>query len=271
MINNWRVGIANFDAELTLKRDERGSWWSADEFPEDGVALLLIALSRGIITDHWALRPEPRFPLRLSDWRQLDPGRPSHRFTALAANGHPFEFLAWLGAEASADDRRALARVVESIRFPRLIQGTLTPGRPSYFRVLAKPSAYPPRSATWLETGRLPRRFDRVYLVRAPRGFYGLSTDVCRRPRFHREPFEFSCAGVRWDRTGEVVVARRVYDDWLCGSRARTCSPPSQQPPDRRLLTMSRHDVKLAHDGHLLVAGHANAAGAAVRRFWSRR
>ena len=233
----WSTAVANSDARRLLPRPRvfhgfPSGWVPApaekSDFPAERVALRISALEGG--PPGLYEPPEARFPLRLSTW-QVDSaprGVAERRVRAFTANGRTFTAEAWIGREAGEGDRRALARVVESIRFPALAEGATAAGR---YRVLARASRYAVGSVTWLQEGTLYLDSPGVFLIRTPRGFYGLSTNDCSRPRFRRRSFEFSCGELRWDRTGRRVGARRATHH-----------------------NMWRHRAKVAQDGHVLLS-----------------
>jgi len=166
-------------------------------------------------------------------------------------DGRNYRAYVWIGRTAPTRLRVALARVVSSLRFPRLQVGDVV----GYgFTVLRSSRSYPVGSFTHVRAQRQP-----FYLVHAPGGFYGvgwrwqtvsdgyksrcrLRLDVRRR--------EFFCTNfdARWDRVGRVLVrpAQAVRDDPLNVALA-----------------------KVAWDGHVLLYPSATFAdGRLSRRFW---
>jgi hypothetical protein len=270
-ITVWETTVANFDAasgpsrevrrrsrgrlgvSIHLERDDRLA-----EFPRDGVALRIFHFEGGPFHDYDT--EEAAFPLALDDFT-LDeapgsgPGfgsRSDARPTGLprplelsfGANGWAFSARAWIGPDASTPDRAQLERVVGSLRFPPLQEGSVVAFE--RFDVMGRAEEYPVPSATKI------LRADGFYLVHAPGGFYALRGG-CQHDsgfvvvKFDRRTFEFSCPdGRRWNRIGAPL-----------------------EPGDEPLRVLP---AKVAHDGHVLVArGVYTYASRQLRaRFWPR-
>ena len=206
-------------------------------FPFDGDPLArlqqppdnAIALWIGARSGDFAARREVQFPLKLTDLR------PSVRHNAavvelelpFTANGWSLRARAFIGRDAGEQDRAALERLVASLRFPPLKEGTVV-ANSSY--VLGRPKDYPVGSVTRYGKRDLPsnRWISRqtFFLVHAPGGFYAIGHTANRVGgfpacllQFDRSRSQFFCSnGARWDRVGRVVVnpnPDRLRDDPL--------------------------------------------------------
>jgi hypothetical protein len=216
----------------------------------DDVAMLLYHRVGGLAPKMFG--DEGRFPLALDGLAAVAHERPADSGEWLRrpfqANGADFVLETWAGDDASKTERLALARVVRSLRFPRLRPGTVTGHG---FFVLERSHAYRVGSVAQFEGRDLPvggghrRTF---HLVRAPRRFYALA-GACNLVngyagcpgcdvRFDRTAREFSCAnGARWDRLGRVLL-----------------NPDPQRFRNDPLLVLP---TKVGQDGHVLVSTNA--------------
>ncbi|MBD0330638.1 MAG: hypothetical protein ICV64_11120 [Thermoleophilia bacterium] len=216
--------------------------------PSDGVAFLLYRLQGPV--SYPRSGPETDFPLSLADLRPDPYVEPAHEGRWLhgpvEANGWTLTAEAWIGADASAADVVALERLVRSLRFAPLREGTVTGDD---FYVLGRAEDYAVGSVTSFPARSLPitehARLLDFFLVRAPRRFYALA-GTCPLPagyagcswcpvRYDAEAREFHCrVGARWDLLGGVLARPR-------GGRER----------DDPLSVLT---TKVAPDGHVLVS-----------------
>jgi len=162
-----------------------------------------------------------RFPLRASSFERVRPyvggAEPAPAYRTFAADGFVFNAAVWTGPDASAADKRAIWSVIESLRFPRLRQGT-TLNNTVY--VLGPARGYPNGSVTVFRAASLPLirypRFTRgFYLVHGSRGFYVtdrlfISPAPPRVPctvAFDRVSSRFYCPGtkLRWTVAGRLL------------------------------------------------------------------
>ena len=223
-------------------------------FPDDGVAFVLHQASGGVF---WIPEPGPEtaFPLDLGDFKPADAvphgaaSVPLH--LSVDANGEHYDAYAWIGPDASAEHRDALAGVIASLRFPPLEPGTVTDGG---FLVLEPAPRYPMGSFTRLEADVLPDEnwsstFRGAYLVHGAGGLYALAwpsglssgyTDC--DVHFVADEHVFACeGGARWDVVGRVLTnpaPRRLRDDPLGFKIVKTSHDgkvllylPSTEPP----------------------------------------
>ena len=216
-------------------------------FPADAVAFRISRRAGGPATVLDV--PETRFPLRLADFEPGMQGVDASGVQPLAhyvvANGRVHLAEAWIGSEAPAERRQALAELVASLRFRELTPGTVVGDG---FKVLERASSYPIGSFTRVRAG------DPFYLVHAPGGFYALGwrsqtiaggyKSLCEL-RLERPRLEFSCSNMRarWDRVGRVLER-----------------PPSATVDDPLNMAIA----KVAHDGHVLL--HPGVSRFAGRR-----
>ena len=239
------VTIASFEPRPAVKREVGENYGSlqllepADatgEFPPTGVAFRAVVRAGGPRPRYDA--PESRFPLRVADFRTQahhDDAPAALRERDVVANGRSFRAQIWVGFQSSARDRAALARLVASVRFPRLRVGQ----RVGVFAVLADTRTYAVGSVSRVRAER-----QSFYLVRAPSGFYAVRARQCVvfrvecrlscTVRFDVRRFEFTCPSraTRWNRLGRVVAR------------------PGGAPRERLHLTLA----KRAWDGHVLLA-----------------
>jgi hypothetical protein len=243
---------------------EPGVWPTLRDLPGRAAAFLLYRFHGPVSTP--ASGPETAFPLSLADLGGAESHRPRSSGTwlrgSLDANGWHFVTEAWIGQGAPDGDVIALERLVQSLRFEPLREGTVTG---EGFYVLGPADRYPVRSVTRFPARGLPisdtARLRDFFLVHAPRGFYAMA-GTCDRPygyagcswcepRYDAGAREFFCAiGARWDRLGRVVVnpdPRRYRDDELS------------------LLA-----TKVAHDGHVLVGTNHGVPRHTVGDPWGR-
>lgn len=215
-------------------------------FPQTGVAFRMLVFAGGPPRPQtW---PDSRFPLRLSyfsrphrvefprsDYRRL--GVPAERELGVTANGANYTAMVLIGRHATPLARASLARVVDSLSFPKLHRG-----RYAYeFAVLRLAAFYPVGSFTLIHVasylcdpnGHCAQGREPFYLVHAPGqnlispcrprractppgGFYALGwkdaqyrTDYRSRChlRFDRRREQFYCTNnrARWDRVGRVI------------------------------------------------------------------
>jgi hypothetical protein len=162
--------------------------------------------------------PEAHFPLRAAAFGSIRgvtlPNAASWRQYGFSANGWGLLADVYFGPRASRSDRAAIWHIVSSLRFKSLRTGQRTGDAP--FLVLKKAESYP--------VGAVERMSANAFLVRAPRGFYGIgglayalpSKFPCRI-RFERAKFEFVCANGsrRWDRMGRPLWKGASWRDNL--------------------------------------------------------
>jgi hypothetical protein len=256
------VTIASFVPRTAVRTHstESGGWLRVDppadarrRFGSDDVAFRMVSQEGGPVPDFEA--PESRFPLdlrRFATTAEYPNTAPRPRMLRVVADGRVYWAYVWIGRDASAERRAALARIVSSLAFPRLRPGQVT----GYgFTVLQTSGHYRVGSFTRVVVQRQP-----LYLVHSPGGFYAVGwrwQSLARGYksrcgiRFDRRRREFFCSNIpaRWDRVGRVLVrpAAAARDDPLNIAVA-----------------------KVAWDGHVLLQpGTARFADAALaRRLW---
>jgi hypothetical protein len=211
------------------------------EFPDDGVMVELYQVFGGPLGR--PAGPDSKFPISVDDLEARG-GMPNWRSMAVVANGEPYLIAVGIGPEASQGDREAAARIIESLRFLPVEEGTAI-GRHLDFYVLGQPDDYPLWSVTRFDRSNLPRSdygppFP-FYLVHVPEGFYALAWPDDLRDgykdcdvSYHPETREFSCpTGARWSLDGSVIA-----------------KPGPRYQEDRLAVLM----VRISLDGHVLVS-----------------
>jgi hypothetical protein len=160
------------------------AWPSLRDMPSDATAFLLYRFHGPVSSP--GSGPETSFPFSLAALDPVPYARPKHRGRwlrgSLEANGWYFIAEAWIGNEASDADTLALERLVGSLCFEPLREGTITGDG---FYVLGRTDAYPVGSVTRSPARKLPitHEFVRLrdfFLVRAPRRFYSVA-GMCDR------------------------------------------------------------------------------------------
>jgi hypothetical protein len=239
------VTVASFPLRDPIRTNSRGRSASmrieaprdpSGRFPANGIALRIMR-SEGGPGPNVAL-PESRFPLRLSSLGRgsmYSNTSPPATGRTVVADGRNYVAQAWIGADASAAQRAALAQMIASISFPRLRVGAMV----GYgFRVFAPGDRYPAGSFTRVQVQGQP-----FYLVHAPGGFYAvgwkwqsLSGGYKSRCTLQLDSIrkQFFCTNMaaRWDRVGRVLV-----------------KPPGATRGDPLNITVA----KLSWDGHVLL------------------
>lgn len=162
---------------------------------------------------------------------------PPQRYGSFLVDGIEFAAAVWIGPAATRTHQRAIWRVVRSLRFPRLREGTIWQN--TYY-VLGPASRYPLGSVTLFRRSALPhdpslfRLSGGFYLAHftpashslAPyaQPIYGIE-QVFTSPEpphptckvaFDRKDLQFFCPGtdLRWDRTGEAIAAHAGSANW---------------------------------------------------------
>lgn len=225
--------------------------------PDNAIALWIGRSGSGVSRPRW----DVRLPLKLTDLRPsirhnprvVELGRP------FSANGWALDARALIGRDASEPDRAALERMLASLRFPPLEEGTVA-GDGSY--VLGRTQRYPVGSVTRHGKRDLPfsRRITRLtfYLVHAPGGFYAIGHTAnlvggfpaCPL-QFDRARSEFFCSyGARWDRVGRVLA-----------------NPDPDRLRDDHLMVFR---TQISQDGHVLVStnSYRRATAEVASQLW---
>jgi len=196
------------------------------------------------------------FPLRPSSFHRARPyvggAEPAPAYRVFAADGFPFSAAIWTGRNASLASKRAIWNVIESLRFPRLRQGTVFDGT---VYVLGPATGYPAGSVTVFPGASLPLirypRFTRgFYLVHGARGLYAIDRlfIMPAPPRLHcavaynRASSRFYCPGtaLRWNLAGRAL---------------------SPHPEPRYGWDLSARAAAVSTDGHVLVSPSFGPAG----------
>jgi hypothetical protein len=256
------VTVASFAPRAAVRTGStRSSSWlrvdpptdAAGRFGSDHVAFRMVSREGGPAPDVEA--SESRFPLAIARFGPTLEYRstvPRARMLRVVADGRVYWTYVWIGRDASAERRAALARVVSSLAFPRLHSGQVV----GYsFSVLQPSGHYRVGSFTRVRVQRQP-----FYLVRAPGGFYAvgwkwqsLEGGYKSRCRLHFDVRrrEFFCTNMRarWDRIGRVLLR-----------------PPGAAVKDPLNIAVA----KVAWDGHVLLQpGVATFADERLgRRLW---
>jgi hypothetical protein len=228
------------------------------QMPRDGAALLISHNAR-FPAGRGPFGQDTTFPLRLADL-PLTPLQAALVARAnVTANGLAFTVRAFIGDGTSRDDRRALARMVQSLRFARLRPGTISD---SAFYVLGPTRKFQARTVTFFSREKQPPsdilwRED-FFLVHAPRGFYAVgfkANYVGGFPdcdlAFNAARFQFTCPnGARWDRIGRVLA------------------PPRGR--NYRSTPLAIYSTRTTHDGKVIVSTNAYTHGSRqlAHRFW---
>lgn len=217
------------------------------KFPKSGVALQ-IWFGERILTIP-PLR-DTRLPLARGSFQPIRVGggqvfryaggaEPTPLYRSFFADGFPFAAAVWFGPRASRADRQAIWRVVSSLRFPALHEGTFWQSR---YYVLGRDSRYPTGSVTLIRSSALAHaafRPQAFFLIHAPRAFYAIkqtfetsSASTKCKVAFDSKDFQFFCpgTGLRWDRVGQPIAAHAGDQDW----------------------TLPLIPATVAHDGHIL-------------------
>lgn len=240
-----QVTLASFPVSNPIHSGQTASsgWMSVSPprgpfggFPATGIALRVVRQEGGPGPD--LELAETHFPLELATFgpsSEYPHTTPAPLEREVTADGLNYSVLAWVGSQASTAARSELARVVSSLRFPRLSVGrTIGDG----FRVFQLAKHYPVGSFTRVRVAGSP-----FYLVHAPGGFYAigwrwetLSGGYKSRCdlRFDPTQKQFSCTNLRarWDRVGRVL--------------AKPAGATSGDPLNIAV-------AKLAWDGHVLI------------------
>jgi hypothetical protein len=225
---------------------------ASGRFPQDAVAFRMLLIQGGPVGNLTVA--DSRFPIQFSTFSSpqrnafpvsdyLERGVPAERTRPIDADAQHYEAMAFIGDDASPQLRRALARVTNSLSFPRLAPGT-TVGEQS---VLEPASHYPVGSVTLVHAKRAicsgtvntcRPGSEPFYLVHAPGRLHqpdllnpcSPKPDACSPPgafyalgwtsenirggyrsgcqlRLDRKRKEFYCANnsARWDRVGRVI------------------------------------------------------------------
>jgi hypothetical protein len=224
--------ITNFSPDLGASSGqmEPAMGWLR-KFPKNGVALQLwfgerIPTVPPLRDTRLPLARGSFHPIRLPGhhvYRYAGGAEPTPRYRSFFADGFPFAAAVWFGPRASQADREAIWRVVSSLRFPALREGTFWQGR---YDVLGRASRYPTGSVTLISSSALPHtgfKPEAFYLIHAPRAFYAIKqtfqtssgSNKCS-VAFDRKAFQFFCrgTGLRWDRVGQPV-GDRANEEWF--------------------------------------------------------
>jgi hypothetical protein len=265
-----RLELGDFPYDLPLD--------AGGQFPADGVALILQPSMSGV------LGADSSFPISLGQFgrshtEKFFTGGQDRRYAIPPARSHVivgdsenFTATALVGAEAPQALRQALAGMVASLSFRRLVPGSHVPAGV----VLGQASSYPAGSFTPMRV-RFTDGQQTVYVVHAPGrlsygtdcwvqapctpagAFYAVGSQyntrrdhapACRL-RLDRQDDDFYCTnlGVRWDRVGRVI-ALPASESYIGANETL--------------------NVKVAWDGQLLIQqGFGPEIGrAAVHRLW---
>jgi hypothetical protein len=244
------VRVTSFPPDLRVPGNGTPPMGWLRRFPADGVAVQIWSGEGGPA----GLPPlrDSTFPLSPSSFHQIRPyvggTEPHPWYREGYGDGYSFNAAVWLGPHANRADQQAAWAVVQSLRFPRLREGTLWHG--TYY-VLGPASRYPTGSVTRFPASSLPgsRSFPGgfrsaikgFYLIHAPRAFYVI-TRLFQQPMkpyttctmaFNSRAFQFSCpgTGLRWNRIGQPLGA------------------PTGKGPD---LALPLRVATVAQDGHVL-------------------
>jgi hypothetical protein len=242
MDTNDGVRISNFAPNLDHSGGTSPPVGWLRSMPADGVAVQIWFEERipTVPPLRDAKLPLPRQSFQLARGWPYVGGLPAPLYRTFFADGFPFAAAVWFGPRASRSDRQAIWRVVRSLHFPPLQEGTFWQGR---YYVLRRASRYPTGSVTLVPSSSLPHtgsKPESFYLIHAPRAFYaikqifGLDTQpftTCKMA-FDRQAFQFFCPGtdLRWDRVGRPIGPRAGSQDWMLPLIPAT----------------------VAHDGHIL-------------------
>lgn len=183
-------------------------------FPPNGVALQIWALT---------FPPEPApdndsLPLPLASFERVDPyvggDEPAPLFRGFSEDGFHYAVAMWIGPMATAADRSAIERTLDSLAFPRHREGTVWQHE---YIVLGTADRYPVGTFTRIEASALPTEPGfappaPIFVVHSPAGFYVVRGqaqvgDSRCDVRFDPARSEFSCPGtpLEWTREGWVV------------------------------------------------------------------
>jgi hypothetical protein len=224
--------LTNFAPDLDApSRGSPAMGWLRS-FPARGVALQLWFGERlptvPPLRDTRLPLPRGSFhPIRLGGgrvYRYAGGAEPAPLYRTFFADGFPFAAAVWFGPRASRADRRAVWRIVTSLRFPPLQGGTFWQDR---YYVLGRASRYPTGTVTLVPSSSLPAhafRPEGLYLIHAPRAFYAIRQifETQSGPRiqckmaFDRRAFQFFCPGTdrRWDRVGQPLGPHAGSQAW---------------------------------------------------------
>lgn len=211
------------------------------DLPDDGVIVFIYQIYGGLLSG--PAERDSAFPITVEDL-EVVPGPHSSWRGSVIANGEEYKMEVSMGPRADPEDRRAAAKIVSSLRFLPLQEGTAT-GRQVTFYVLGPVYEYAVGSVTRFEPSTLPRTEQSdpfpFYLVRVRDGFFALAwpgnlvggyqdCDV----RYDPAAQEFACPnGARWALDGSVIDR-----------------PDPTMPKDRLSVLL----VRLSLDGHVLVS-----------------
>ena len=230
------IRITNFTPDLGHRTGQEPEMGWLRSFPATGVAAQIWYLGGPGRTPTLGMG----LPLRESSFHRIRPyaggAEPSPVYDPFAADGYGFAAAVWTGPNASQTDKRAIWSVIQSLRFPRLRQGTVW--NESVY-VLGLAGHYPEGSVTAipgvsLQTIPMPRFTRGFYLVHASRGFYVIdrlfispATRVACTVAFDQASSRFYCAGtkLRWTLAGRRLGPHggRTYG-WDLSLRAAAMS-----------------------------------------------
>lgn len=240
--------ITNFSPDLSAPSSGSPAMGWLRKFPKNGVALQLwfgerIPTVPPLRDTRLPLARGSFHPIRLPggrDYRYVGGAEPTPLYRMFFADGFPFSAAVWFGPRSTRADRQAIWRVVGSLSFPALREGTLWQGR---YYVLRRAARYPTGSVTLIPSSSLPHAAFKpraLYLIHAPRAFYAIRQTfqldtqpftTCQMA-FDRRAFQFFCPGthLRWDRVGRPIGPHAGNQDWMLPLVPAT----------------------VAHDGHIL-------------------
>lgn len=232
-------------------------------FPADGVALRIWHNEGGPLFP--IASDDASFPLSMEDLHPIEPyvggSEPQPLYRSFFARGLDFNVAVWFGVGASDETRTAISDVLSSLRFPATEPGTVLNDR---MIVLDDTSTYETGSVTRYDRSELNINSGRLaeytgpfafYLVRAPNGFYAISTDFLGNGQrcdlqVDRPSMTFSCPGTHWswDREGRTLTRG---DPWPDGTDDLVVLP-----------------TPISWDGHVMIDPFGNSPDSATEA-WS--
>lgn len=226
-LTNFAPDLKLDTPDLRMEVPPFSSWlgW-LKAFPADGVA---VELRYG--APFFGPPPPPlhdsAFPLSAASFgrtgRYVGGSEPKPLYRTFYGDGIKFDATVWIGPRASGADVRGAWAAVRSLRFPALRTGAIWPGtgwHTGEYYVLGPATRYPVGSVTAIPGTSLPEGLGQrsgVYLIHAPRGFYGLAIRFWGGPSIHcltafdPRSRQFFCPGKswRWDILGLPVGVPR--------------------------------------------------------------